>query len=166
MMKLHVQINGKTLVALVDMGSTHTFMNVAVVPHLGLPVMPRLGLFVKVANGECMASPGICAAADMVIDAEHFSTNLYVLPLDGFDVILGMQWLRTLGPIVWDFGALTMSFWRQGRTVWWTGVGGTSPRYTIITAPCAFLDTLLESFFDIFEEQCGLPLVHHHDHCI
>jgi hypothetical protein len=64
---------------------------------------------------------------------------------------------------VWDFGALTMSIWRQGRMVWWTGVGSKPPRCTAITAPCSLLDTLLESFSDIFDELHWLPLVRHYD---
>jgi hypothetical protein len=110
MVKLHVHVNDKTLVALMDPGSTHTFVKEAVVPHLGLPVTPRSRLTIKVFNDERVASQGVCKEADMVIDVEHFSTNLYVLPLDGFDIILGIQWLCTLGPIVCDFGTLTMSF--------------------------------------------------------
>jgi hypothetical protein len=46
----------------------------------------------------------------MVIDVEHFIIDLYVLPLDDFNIVLGVQWLHTLGPIVWYFGALAMSF--------------------------------------------------------
>jgi hypothetical protein len=45
-------------------------------------------------------------------------------------------------------------------------MGGTSPCCTIVTAPRALLDTLLESFSDIFEESCELPLVRRHDHRI
>ena len=33
-----------------------------------------------------------------------------MLTLIGYDLVLGVQWLRTLGPIVWDFAALTMHF--------------------------------------------------------
>jgi hypothetical protein len=58
--KLHIQINGKTMVALVDMGSTDTFVKEEVVCHLGLPVMPRPGLAVKVTNSERVGSQGVC----------------------------------------------------------------------------------------------------------
>ena len=34
-----------------------------------------------------------------------------------FDVILGVQWLRTLGPITWDLNKLTMAIWRDGRSI-------------------------------------------------
>jgi hypothetical protein len=90
MMKLQIQINGKTLVALVDMGSTHNFIKEAVVPLLGLSMTPWPGLAVKVANDEWVVSQGVYREADMVISYEHFSTNLYILPLDGFDIVLGV----------------------------------------------------------------------------
>jgi hypothetical protein len=61
-----------------------------------------------------VVSQGVCKEADMVIDVEHFIIDLYVLPLDDFNIVLGVQWLHTLGPIVWPivwyFGALAMSF--------------------------------------------------------
>ncbi len=39
-----------------------------------------------------------------------FRTDLFLLPLAGCDVVLGIQWLRTLGPILWDFTELKMEF--------------------------------------------------------
>jgi hypothetical protein len=38
----------------------------------------------------------------------EFEVELYVIPLAGCDLVLGIQWLRLLGPILWDFEALTM----------------------------------------------------------
>lgn len=38
------------------------------------------------------------------------TVDLYPLPLEGCDAVLGAQWLRTLGPIVWDFSKLHMKF--------------------------------------------------------
>jgi hypothetical protein len=81
-----------------------------VVPHLGLLVTPRQGLTVKVINDEWVASQGACKEVDMLIGDKHFIGNLYMLPLDGFDIILNVHWLCTLGPIMWDFGAVTISF--------------------------------------------------------
>jgi hypothetical protein len=72
--------------------------------------LPTAGLTIKAANGERVVSQGVCKEADMVIDVEHFIIDLYVLPLDDFNIVLGVQWLHTLGPIVWYFGALAMSF--------------------------------------------------------
>ena len=35
----------------------------------------------------------------------------------GCYVVLGVQWLKQLGPIVWDFSALTMQFTMEGQKV-------------------------------------------------
>jgi hypothetical protein len=41
---------------------------------------------------------------------EEFSIDCYALALDSFDVVLAVQWLKTLGPITWDFEYLSMAF--------------------------------------------------------
>jgi len=68
-----------------------------------------------VANGERVSCVGVARNAAFSIHSTPFRADLYVMPLAGFDMVLGTQWLATLGPILWDFGALTMSFWRGGR---------------------------------------------------
>jgi hypothetical protein len=40
----------------------------------------------------------------------EFLVELYILPLAGCDVVLGIHWLRMLGPILWDFATLSMEF--------------------------------------------------------
>lgn len=50
----------------------------------------------------------------IIIGYLHIITNLYVLPVYGFDVILAVQWFKTLGKITWDFAHLTMSITYQG----------------------------------------------------
>jgi predicted aspartyl protease len=96
--------------ALVDTGSIHTFIHSALAQRLGLTVTSRAGLNVMVANGDRVHSPGICLATPVIIGGEAFSIDCFALDLGGFDLVLGVQWLRMLGPIVWDFGALAMSF--------------------------------------------------------
>jgi hypothetical protein len=34
---------------------------------------------------------------------------IVTLPLEGFHVILGVQWLKSLGLIIWDFTALSVA---------------------------------------------------------
>ena len=45
----------------------------------------------------------------------NLRSNMFVMPLGGCDVILGTQWLRTLGPILWDFAELWMHFLVNGK---------------------------------------------------
>jgi hypothetical protein len=122
--QLVIHVKGRQLRALVDSSSTHSFIHEAVVHALGLDVVHRPGLTVKVANGERLQSYGICKDTTVDIQGEEFVMDCYTLPLEGFDVILGIQWLKSLGPIIWNFVALSMAFLRQGQSVRLQGCGG------------------------------------------
>jgi len=40
-----------------------------------------------------------------------------IVPLGSSEMILGVQWLSTLGPILWDFEKLIIEFNHQGKQV-------------------------------------------------
>lgn len=164
-MTLQVVIKGVTLMALVDTRSTHTFVRDNVARQLGLPIAPRSGLSVKVANGDRVPSAGVCVDTAVHITDEDFHINCYALPLASFDVVLVVHLLRTLGPILWNFEALIMFFWRHGHTVRWTSIGRTAPCCSAISTR-GLLEVLLSSFTNIFEPPRGLPPQRRHDHRI
>lgn len=62
------------------------------------------------------------AATPISIAQEDFIINCFGIPLGGFDVVLDVQWLQTLGPICWDFDKLSMSFWRNDHQVSWRDI--------------------------------------------
>lgn len=73
------------------------------------------------------------------------------MPLGGFDIVLGVQWLRTLGLILWDFDALFMLFWRKDHQVTWKGKAGPlskSQAHSIHGSD--LMATLLEEYFAVF----------------
>jgi predicted aspartyl protease len=165
-MHLHVRLGDATLHALVDTGSTHNFLSQEAAARVHLPLVQRAGLRVTVANGDKVPSPGMFQDARISIDTEVFITDLYVLPLGGYDLVLGMQWLSTLGQILWDFGQLTMSFWHKDHMVLWRGLPtGASPAAHVATTR-DLLDDLLTEFADVFATPSGLPPPRHQDHRI
>jgi hypothetical protein len=163
-MQLLLHVKGKQLRALVDSGSTHSFIHEAVVHALGLDVMRRLGLSVKVANGERLQSYGVCKNTSVDIQGEIFKIDCYTLPLEGFDVILGVHWLKSLGPIIWDFAALSMAFLRQGRSVRLQGCGGGHNTLYLASQQDDLMTSLLQAYVDIFATPNGLPPQQRHDH--
>ena len=49
---------------------------------------------------------------------EHtFTITFHVLPLCGVDVVLGVEWLKTLGPVLTDYTSLSMKFITEGKLV-------------------------------------------------
>jgi hypothetical protein len=52
-----------------------------------------------------------------VVDDEPFDIDCYRLALGTYDMVLGIQWLESLGPILWDFRNRTMAFVWNGHRV-------------------------------------------------
>ena len=144
------------MVTLIDSGSTHSISD-AMARRVGLVPTPRPGLSVGVANGDRVPTSGVCRGVSMTVEDEQFSADLYVLPLEGYDLILGCNWLRSLGPVVWDLSKLSMMFWRHDHKVHWTGVNvSPSPRLAV-THVVNPLTALLTEFDDLFVTPSGLP---------
>lgn len=70
-----------------------------------------------VGNGQHLECRCICANVTMVVQSFPFTTNLYVLPITGANVVLGVQWLKSLGPVLTDYNTLSMQFIHEGRLV-------------------------------------------------
>ena len=105
--KLHFEgvISDHRLMLLVDGGSTHNFVQQQLVTQLGLPCRSTLPLRVMVGNGHHVECTTICEAVPISIQDIEFTVDLYVLPIAGANVVLGVQWLKTLGPIIIDYTA-------------------------------------------------------------
>lgn len=53
----------------------------------------------------------------MDIQDTQFTIDLHVLQIAGANVVLGVQWLKSLGPILTDYNSLCMKFFHEGRLV-------------------------------------------------
>jgi len=99
-MQVRISLGNIALLALLDSGSTHNFIS----EHAASRTTMQLH------DGERFPTSGVYRAAPCIIGNDVFTADFFALPLAGYDIILGTQWLASLGPILWDFGALTMSF--------------------------------------------------------
>lgn len=99
-MQVRIQLGGASLLSLIDSGSTHNFVSEGAVAWTSLQLQPRGNMKVTVTNGERVPCPSVYRAIPFTIDGEPFVTNFFVLPLVGYDVVLGTDWLSSLGPIL------------------------------------------------------------------
>lgn len=63
-----------------------------------------------VGNGGKIACKGTCQNVKLSMGQYTLKSDMYVLPLGGCDIVLEIQWLRTLGTIQWNFVELWMTF--------------------------------------------------------
>jgi hypothetical protein len=181
------------VVILIDSGSTHNFLDPSVVKKTQLPIMSYNRIQVRVANGDSIQSEGQCSGVSLKVQGVILTTEFYILTLGGCDMVLGVQWLRTLGPIIWDFLQLTMQFSFLGKTIIWKGLNSADStmeegsnffkashgsnkglllqllpqEQNLSTTPLnEDLQALLDEFAVVFAEPKGLPPQLSHDHQI
>jgi hypothetical protein len=121
-MHVHMHIAGTLLITLLNMGSTHNFIDTDAATRAGLALLGSSGLRVAVANGDRVTSPGCCRNLSVSISNEQFIIDCYGLSIGSYDMVLGVQWLESLGPVMWDFDSRTIAIVRNGHHVLWTVV--------------------------------------------
>ncbi|XP_058726191.1 uncharacterized protein LOC131597514 [Vicia villosa] len=109
-LKFNGLINGLSVTVLIDTGSTHNILQPRIAQHLKLPTKPIPNFSVMVGNGSKLLCSGLCPAVPITLQNTVFSIPFHLLPIEGADVVLGMEWLRTLGPLITDFSIPKISF--------------------------------------------------------
>ncbi|XP_042953537.1 uncharacterized protein LOC122290073 [Carya illinoinensis] len=173
--------------------SSHSFLDPAVARRAKLTTNQSTRLAVQVANGAIIQSEGHCDSVPLKVQGIQFCPPLYILELGGCDVVLGVNWLGTLGPIVWDFLKLSMQFNHGGHKVELRGLEpqlisieeSSKAMLSSMSKGRGFLlqiqiesreenvvvqnnevNELLRQFKGMFEEPKGLPPIRDHDHKI
>jgi hypothetical protein len=59
---------------------------------------------------ESMKFGGFCENVCFQIGQYHMKYHMFVNDMGGCDIVLGVKWIRTLGPILMDFKELIMQF--------------------------------------------------------
>jgi hypothetical protein len=149
-MQLPIAINRVRLTALLDYGSTHNFVDLEAAVRVGLQFSGRSGLQVAVANGDCIQSPGCCRNMPITIGKEQFALDCYGLALGSYEMVLGVQWLESLGPILWDFAKSTFTFIRDGHPVHWAATDVVTNAPALLTTEGDVMADLLLRFASMF----------------
>ncbi|KAJ0851953.1 putative nucleotidyltransferase, Ribonuclease H [Helianthus annuus] len=109
-MKITGSRGTRKLLILTDSGSTHNFIDIKLITKLKCQLQKVKPVRVTVANGNQLECGLKCKDFKWMMQGVWFVTDVLVLPLENYDMVLGVQWLATLGDIVWNFTDLTMKF--------------------------------------------------------
>lgn len=189
------RLKNKDLTVLIDGGSTHNFIDQTIVSRYGLPITHNKKFQVMVANKEQIECGGVCRALTIDVQGTPITADFYILPVAACPIVLGVQWLATLGPIETDYSQLTMSFTQDGVTRTFhglkqqgvevltdkdfhglSGIGTYGTAFFIqmgipttgppITGSPPDLEQLLSKFSWVFDNPTSLPPTRRHDHQI
>jgi hypothetical protein len=89
---------GCQAVAPIDSGSTYTFIDSTFVTKSKLPFLPTCAHIVLVVGGGELISDGHIPYYKFTINNREFHYTCKILPLKGYDMVLGANWLTTHSP--------------------------------------------------------------------
>ncbi|CAO2822505.1 unnamed protein product [Amaranthus hypochondriacus] len=99
---------------LIDSGSTHNFLDIAIAKKVRCTSQEIEPQVITVADGNHITCQHKCTRFQWSMNKQNFEGEVLLIPLGGCDMVLGIQWLRTLGQIQWDFDKLLMQFYVNG----------------------------------------------------
>ncbi|KAJ4811165.1 polyprotein [Rhynchospora pubera] len=116
-MKFKGTIGKMPICALIDTGSTHSFVNPSVLHNQGFRISKNTPMAVVVANGNKMITEAVCNALTFSIQGHDFTQDMRILDVKGYDVILGLDWLNDMGPMWVDWNKGNIKFKRGSKDV-------------------------------------------------
>lgn len=109
--------------ALVDSGSSTTFISPKLVSGANIPILSHSPLSVKVANGDTLQTSAICHNISYTIQNEQFVSSFRFLDMKGYDIILGSDWILAHSPLTVDLKARELTvFTPLGKAITFSNV--------------------------------------------
>ncbi|KAM0057123.1 putative retrotransposon gag domain, aspartic peptidase domain superfamily [Helianthus debilis subsp. tardiflorus] len=102
---------------LMDTGRAHNFLDTALAKLLGCKMVKGPAMLVKVANGHEEVCDQMVKGFCWIMHGIQFTADVYVIPLGGCDMVLGVQWFTTLGSIKMNYNDRTIAFKFNGQKV-------------------------------------------------
>jgi hypothetical protein len=109
-LKLIGYIKHRKVIILVDSGNTHNFIHRCISQEINCYICAVNNFQIMIANGGSMKCGGHCENVCLQIGQYHLKSHMFSIDMGGCDIVLGVEWLHTLGPITMDFKDLTMQF--------------------------------------------------------
>lgn len=110
-------IQNQEIKILVDSGSSHTFISSQLAASLTGIEPVHSSLTVQVANGSKLQCVEHIPQASWSLSGYSFWSNLKILPLSGYDMILGLDWLQCYSPMKVHWGQKSMLIPYKGTTI-------------------------------------------------
>jgi hypothetical protein len=131
-LKIEGYIKKKKVIVLIDFGSTHNLIHYKLAKALNFFVYPGTVFQVMIADGGTINFSRKCNKINITMGEYITNSPMIVIPMGGVDVVLGIEWLQSLGTMAFNFQELFMKFSLEGKEVELRGITG-KPEKVIIS---------------------------------
>lgn len=105
------------MVVMLDSGATHNFIDPFIIEKAQLTLFMNRRLEILLGAGLRANRTGVCKIVPFCLQTLDFVADFIVLELGKIDIILGVQWLRTLEKCVMDWEKHEVFFWYKNQMV-------------------------------------------------
>ena len=123
-LKIEGYIKKRKVTVLIDCGSTHNFIHCKLAKALNCFIYPAPEFQVMIANGGTINCSGKCHKINLTMGEYVLNSPMLAIPMGGVDVVLGVQWLQSLGTVAFNFLELFMKFSLDGKEFELRGITG------------------------------------------
>ncbi|WVY98099.1 hypothetical protein V8G54_030250 [Vigna mungo] len=111
-MKVWGKIGDVEVLVLLDCGTSHNFISQEVVNRCGLKAKETHPYVVEVGDGHKVHCEGKCTGFVLELQGLNIQQEFLIFYLGGASVVLGLEWLASLGEVKADFGKLKLTIGR------------------------------------------------------
>jgi hypothetical protein len=126
-LKLISYIKHWNVIILVDSGNMDNFIHHCISQETHCYIHAVNNYQIMIANRGSMKCAGRCENVCLQIGDYHLKSHKFAINMGDCDIVLGAEWLRTLGPILMDFKDLTIQFDQEGHQYKFQGITPGSP---------------------------------------
>jgi hypothetical protein len=114
-LKIKGYIKKKKVIVLIDSRSTHNFIHYKLAIALNCFVYPVPKFQVMITDGGTINYSGKCNKINLTMGEYVMNSPIISIPMGGADVVLGIQWLQSLGTMAFNFQEIFMKFSLEGK---------------------------------------------------
>ena len=113
-LKLWGAIGARRVVILIDSRASANFISKELVEELQLKVDGTPRYRVEMGTGKLEGGNWVCMGVTLTVQGVKITQNFFILELGSTEIVLGVEWLRSLGKIEADFQEMSFS-WGKGE---------------------------------------------------
>lgn len=110
------------------LASSHNFIDTRIAKQLNIFIYPTSEFQVSIPGNKTTSCDGKCHKIELSMSEYKLKSLMYAMPIGGVDIVLGAQWLATLGTVGLNLQEKFIRFYENGKKYKLQGINCPPPQ--------------------------------------